>query len=127
MRQDQVLHLFQKIQIPGLSAQVARVMGYNHFEWISKDVDAYFSHVPQHKKVTYEIPETALQTGISPDGIADVIKATKYYEQYAATVPEGEQGRMLLHDYQIFPSEKSTSGWKVTFSYSFIQYDTPYW
>jgi hypothetical protein len=127
MRQDQVQHLFQKIEIPGLSAQIARVMGYNHFEWISKDVDAYFSHVPQRHKVTYEIPESALQTGIDPQAIADVIKGTKYYEQYAATVPEGEVGRMLLHDYQIFPSEVSDSGWKVTFSYSFIIFDTPYW
>ncbi|AXG66557.1 hypothetical protein JA33_153 [Dickeya phage vB_DsoM_JA33] len=127
MRQDQALHLFSKSEFPDLNHAVCRVLGYNHYDWISKDVDAYFAHVPERHKVTYEIPEEARVQGLNAQEIADAIKAGPYYTEYNDALQEGQQGRMVIHDYQIFPSEKSTSGWRVVFSYSFIQFDLPYW
>lgn len=127
MRQDQVLHLFSKSEFPDLNHAVCRALGYSHFDWISKDVDAYLAHVPERQRVTYEIPEESRVQGLNAQEIADVIKAGSYFTEYNDALEDGQQGRLILHDYQIFPSDTSTSGWRVVFSYSFIQFDLPYW
>lgn len=126
MRQDQIQYLMSQHRTPQLNKDVARLMGYNTFDWISKDVDAYFAHVPDRHRFTYEVPEAALQEGIDAQAIADLITAGEPYSVYNKAL-DGNTGRILIHDYQIFPSKVSDSGWKVVFSYSLVQFDTPYW
>lgn len=127
MRQDQIQHLMSKTGMPGLNTEVARLMNYNTFDWISKDVDAYFAHVPSRHKMTYEVPEEAYPNGLLAQDLADILTASPAYKAYNDPLEDGQVGRMVIWDYQIFPSEVSTSGWKVVFSYSFIQFDQPYW
>lgn len=126
MRQDQIQHLLGKQKSPQLNHDVCRELGYNHYDWISKDVDAYFAHIPNRHKVRYEVPETALQTGLDAKEIADLIRDGEAFKTYNDALND-EQGRLVLFNYQIFKSEKSTSGWSVVFSYALITADLPYW
>lgn len=127
MRADQIRHLLD-VSLPagGLSVAVAGQLGYEHFTWISKDVDAFFAH-QSRSKITYEVPESTDTAILWPTQIAELIKTKLYYTDYNSALVDGQKGKFLLHDYQIFESEVSASGWKVTFSYSLIDPTTPFW
>lgn len=126
MRADQIQTLLSKRRAPALNHDVCRELGYNHYDWISKDVDAYFTHIPVRHKIRYEVPETAWDTDLDAKEIADLIRTQIAYTEYEAERGD-EQGRMVIFNYQIQESEKSTSGYSIVFSYAFITADLPYW